>query len=309
MPRRLYQVPRFEDRWSHLYLEHCRVDQDEDGLCAHDKDGVTRIPIDQVALLMLGPGTSVTHAAMKVMAADSCMVSWVGEQGVRLYAHSTGATFSSHRLEVQARLVSDERARNGVARRMYQHRFEEEVSSDVSMDQLRGMEGIRVRRSYSELAKEYGVEWKGRVYDQDSWSSGDPLNRALSVANACLYGICHAAIVSIGLSPALGFVHRGKMLSFVYDVADFYKTEITVPLAFKSCSAPLGGLETEVRRAIRDMMHEKDLINRILPDIEEVFDVAGFLRESPTEFEGRAVSLAPGTEDGGVHGKHDGEGS
>lgn len=285
------------------------MDQDEAGLCAHDKDGVARIPIDQVALLMLGPGTTVTHAAMKVLAADSCMVAWVGEQGVRLYAHSTGATFSSHRLEVQARLVSDEQSRKGVARRMYQLRFKEDVSPDVSMDQLRGMEGIRVRKRYSELAKDHGVEWKGRAYDQDSWSSGNPLNRALSVANACLYGVCHAAIVSIGLSPALGFVHRGKMLSFVYDVADFYKTDITVPVAFKFCSAPLGSLETEVRRATRDVMHEKDLISRILPDIKEVFDVADFLREGPTELEGRAVSMASGTEDGGLHREPDSEGS
>lgn len=302
-------MPRFEDRWSHLYLEHCKVDQDADGLCAHDKDGTTRIPIDQLALLMLGPGTAISHAAMRSLADNSCLVAWVGEQGVRLYAHSTGSTFSSRRIQIQAKLATDEASRLGVARRMYQKRFPNPLSPEVTMEQLRGMEGIRVRQTYERLAKEYGVPWQGRVYDQDDWDAGDTLNRALSVANACLYGVCHAAIVSVGLSPALGFVHRGRMLSFVYDVADLYKTEISLPVAFQFGVSPPGDLEVRVRHMCRDIIHEKVLIRKILPDIEEVFDVGSLLRESPDELEGRAVSMASRAEGGGLRRQPDSSGS
>ena len=308
MPRRLYEVPRFEDRWSHLYVEHCRVDQDANGLSAHDKDGITRIPIDQLSLLMLGPGTSLTHAAMRVLAEDSCLVAWVGEQGVRLYAHSTGATFSSRRIQVQARLVSDPAARLGVARRMYRLRFDEPTREDLGLEQLRGMEGIRVRKCYTELAREHGVEWRGRVYDQDDWDAGDPINRALSTANACLYGVCHAAIVSVGLSPALGFIHRGRMLSFVYDVADLYKTEVTLPVAFRLTAASPIDLEGEVRRSCRDYIQQKGIIRRVLPDIERVFDAGDLLGEGTDELEGRAVSMASRAEGGDVRREPDGEG-
>ena len=106
------------------------------------------------------------------------------------------------------------------------------------------MEGIRVRRSYQEMAKKFGVVWEGRIYDQDDWFRASDVNRALSAANACLYGVCHAALVSAGYHAGLGFIHTGKMLSFVYDVADLYKTETTVPLAFRACRAGAQGTGT-----------------------------------------------------------------
>lgn len=284
------------------------MDRRENGLVSHDQQGVTRIPIDQLSLLMLGPGTSLTHAAMRALSEDSCLVAWVGEQGIRLYAHSTGATHSSRRIEIQARLASDPVARLAVARRMYAMRFGEPPHEALGLEQLRGLEGIRVRKRYAELAREYGVEWRGRIYDQSDWDAGDPINRALSTANACLYGVCHAAIVSVGLSPALGFIHRGRMLSFVYDVADLYKTEVTLPVAFRLGAAPPEDLERAVRRACRDSIHEMGIIRRVLPDIERVFDAGDLLGESADELEGRAVSLAPRAEGGDVRREPDGEG-
>ena len=116
---------------------------------------------------------------------------------------------------------------------MYRFRFNENIPPIISLESIRGMEGLRVRRAYSEASDKYGVEWKGRNYDQNNWNNGDPINRALSAANACLYGVCHAGIVSAGYSAGLGFVHTGKMLSFVYDIADLYKTETTIPVAFQ----------------------------------------------------------------------------
>ena len=250
------------------------------------------IPIDQLAVVMLGPGTTITHAAVKALAQNNSLLAWTGEQGVRLYAANTGGTFSARRVIRQAALVSDERSRLEVARRMYQFRFRERLPDDASIEAIRGMEGIRVRRAYAEAALEYGVDWKGRNYDQNDWFQADPINRALSTATACLYGVCHAGILSAGYSPALGFIHTGKMLSFVYDIADLYKTKIVVPLAFRIVSEGTGNLERTVRLACRDAFAASRIMNCILPDIAEVLDARDDSRESTDEFEERAVTLA-----------------
>ena len=213
-----------------------RIDVDADGLNFHQGESVTRVPIDQLSVVMLGPGTTITHAAVKSLSVNNCLLAWTGQDGVRLYSASIGGTYSARRLIRQARLASDEIKRMEVAWRMYRFRFSESIQPVVSLESIRGMEGIRVRRIYSAASTQYGVEWKGRRYDQTDWGKADPINRALSTANACLYGICHAGILSAGYSPALGFIHTGKMLSFVYDIADLYKTEITIPLAFKMVS-------------------------------------------------------------------------
>ena len=292
--RTLHELPRFRDRWSYIYLEKGRMEVSGSGLRFYQKgqDGVVPIPIDQLAVVMLGPGTTITHAAVKALAQNNSLLAWTGEQGVRLYAANTGGTFSARRLIRQAALVSNERTRLEVARRMYQFRFRERLPDDASIEAIRGMEGIRVRRAYAEAALEYGVEWKGRNYDQNDWFQADPINRALSTATACLYGVCHAGILSAGYSPALGFIHTGKMLSFVYDIADLYKTKIVVPLAFRIVSEGAGNLERTVRLACRDAFAASRIMNRILPDIAEVLDARDDSRESADEFEERAVTLA-----------------
>jgi len=185
-----------------------------------------------------------------------------------------------------------------VAWRMYRFRFSEEIPLVVSLESIRGMEGIRVRRVYAEAAARYGIEWKGRHYDQNDWAKGDPINRALSAANACLYGICHAGILSAGYSAALGFIHTGKMLSFVYDVADLYKTEVTIPVAFSVTSQKPDELERAVRMECRSQFHSCRLMERLLPDIAEVLGVSDDTGEGTDELEGRIVTLAVGTEDG-----------
>lgn len=293
--RNLHDLPKFEDRWSHVYLERGRVDQDASSLLFTDKEGETRIPIDQLALVMLGPGTRVTHSAIKVLSDNNCLVAWTGEQGVRLYAHGTGGTHQSRRLLHQAKTWADETERMRVVCRMFEKRFPDPVDRFLPIEALRAMEGVRVRRAYEKLSAQYEVEWTGRAYDQREWRHADPLNRALSSANACLYGICHAAILSGGYSPAIGFVHTGKMLSFVYDVSDLYKIELTVPAAFQVVSESTQDVERRVRIRCRDMFHESRLIKRILPDIAEVLDVGDDTRESADELEGRAVTLADRT--------------
>jgi CRISPR-associated protein Cas1 len=297
--RTLHELPRFRDRWSHLYMEMGRLDVDANGLVFQQGESFVRVPIDQLSIIMLGPGSTVTHAAVKSLSQNNCLLSWTGQDGIRLYAASIGGTYSARRMIRQAKLVSDEEKRLEVAWRMYRFRFKESVPTVVSLEQIRGMEGIRVRRTYAEASVKYGVEWKGRQYDQDDWNKGDPINRALSAANACLYGVCHAGILSAGYSSALGFVHTGKMLSFVYDIGDLYKTEVTIPTAFRIAAQNPPELERVVRMECRKVFHEFRLMDRLLPDIAEVLGVSDDTGENADELEGRIVTLAVGTEDGG----------
>jgi CRISPR-associated protein Cas1 len=290
--KNLHVLPKFSDRWCHLYLEHGRLEQDASSLMFFDEGGKTQIPIDNLGLLMLGPGTSVTNMAMKTLAENNCLVCWTSEEGLRIYAHNTGGTHHSWRLLRQAKLFCDETTRLQVIRRMYQKRIHEPLTEEVTIEQIRGMEGARVRKTYQEMSLKTGVPWHGRNYEQDQWDYSDPINRALSSANACLYGVCHAAILSAGYAPAIGFIHTGKMLSFVYDVADLYKTELTIPLAFNVVMESDQEVERRSRIACSFAFYEARLMERILPDIAEVLDARDDLGEMPGELEGRALSLA-----------------
>lgn len=265
--RDLHVLPKLSDGWTYLYVEHCRIDQEAKAVAIHDQRGKVPVPCANLALLMLGPGVSITHAAVAVLADHGCLVTWCGESGVRFYAVGMGETRSAERLLHQARLWADEDLRMQVVRRLYQLRFEDPFRPDLTLKQIRGMEGARVRDAYGRAARETGVPWSGRSYRRESWGSSDPVNRALSAANSCLYGICHAAIVSAGFSPALGFIHTGKMLSFVYDIADLYKADITIPAAFRAAAEGEEELERRVRLACRDHFVETRLLSRIIPDV------------------------------------------
>jgi len=264
----LHVLPKFSDGWSYLYVEHCRIDQEDRSIAIHDEAGKVPVPCANLALLMLGPGVSITHAAISVLADHGCLVAWCGEEGVRFYAVGMGETRSASNFLHQARMWGHEGFRMEVVHRLYQLRFSEKFDSQLTLQQIRGMEGIRVRESYAKAAQESGVPWSGRSYRSDKWSNADPVNRALSAANSCLYGICHAAIVSAGFSPALGFIHTGKMLSFVYDVADLYKTEVTIPVAFRAAAEEKDGLERRVRLTCRDEFVATRILERIIPDIQ-----------------------------------------
>jgi len=291
----LHILPRFADRWSHVYLEHGIIEREDKSLVVIDQSGRMPLPIDQLGVLLLGPGTSITQPAIHLLAENNCLVCWTGEGMVRLYAHSTGGTHSACRLLRQARLFCDEKERLAVAYRMYQKRFPEPIAVGTPLDQIRGREGARMRAAYQKLAEEYKVDWQGRCYDCDDWNGADPLNRALSVANSCLYGICHAAILSVGYSPAIGFIHSGKMLSFVYDIADLYKTELTIPIAFQTIADGTADVERRVRLKCRDRFFSDRLMDRILPDIAEVLDAGNDIEGSPDEFERDTVSLVDRT--------------
>lgn len=267
-------LPKVRDSWSYLYVERARIDQEDKGICLHDEAGRVHVPCASLSLLMLGPGTTVTHAAVMTMAEAGCLVAWCGEQGVRFYAQGMGETRSAARLLQQARLWADEQERIRIVRQMYEMRFPDPLPPDLSLRQIRGKEGARVRAAYARQAERFGVRWAGREYNRLDWDRSDPINRALSAANSCLYGVSHAAIVAAGYSPALGFIHTGKMLSFVYDVADLYKMELTVPAAFLEVAKGGAQLESRARHRCRDLFAEQDLLTRIVADLEALFGPA-----------------------------------
>jgi CRISPR-associated protein Cas1 len=271
----LHLLPRVEDSWSFLYSDHSRIERDGKSISIWEGSGRTAVPCASLSLLMLGPGTTITHAAVQTLAESGCLILWCGEEGVRVYGAGLGETRSSRNLLRQASAWAGADTRLTVVRRMYARRYEEKVDESLSLQQLRGREGIRVRATYAEASHATGVEWKGRNYDRTSWKTADPINRALSCANSCLYGICHAAIVAAGYSPAIGFIHTGKALSFVYDVADLYKTVTSIPAAFAVAKTNPKDFEGTVRRAMRDQFFEERLLERILPDLTLLFEGIG----------------------------------
>lgn len=290
-----HEIPRFSDRWSYLYLEKGQLDRDKSSAVFHQGERDIPVPINQFSTVMLGPGVTITAAAAKLFAEYNCLLCWCGEDGMKFYAHGIGGTHSSERLLQQAKLYANTKSRMAVARRMFAKYLGTPVSHHLSLQQMRGMEGARVRKRYKEIAEQTGVTWNGRHYDQGNWDWADPVNRSLSVANACLHSLCHAAILSAGYSPAIAFVHTGKMLSFVYDVADFYKSELTVAIAFHAVAESTQEIERRTRARCRREFFSANLMNRILPDIAEVLDACDHLEERPGELEGRAVSLADRT--------------
>lgn len=269
----LHVLPQVRDSASFLYLERGHLEQDERSVAFVNERGRVPIPVANVSLLLLGPGTSVTHQAIVNATECGCSIAWAGEEGVRLYAGGLGDTRSARRLIRQAELVADPSKRLAVVRRMYELRFEEPLPPDMTLRQVRGREGARVRDCYRAWSRDTGVPWRGRNYARDDWSRGDSINRAMSAANSCLYGVCHAAIVSAGYSPGLGFVHSGKALSFVYDVGDLYKTETAVPAAFLAVQSGVVDVERAARHHLRDQFHTTRLLGRIVGDLAAVLDL------------------------------------
>lgn len=275
---------QIKERLSLLFVERGEIDVLDGAFVVVDKTGVrTHLPVGGTVCLMLEPGTRVSHAAAKLAAAVGTLLIWVGEAGVRLYSAGQPGGARSDKLLYQAKLALDDAARLKVVRKMYAMRFKEEPPAKRSIEQLRGIEGARVRQLYDLMAKQYGVVWKNRQYDATEWGSGDIPNQCLSAATACLYGVTEAAVLAAGYAPAIGFIHTGKPLSFVYDMADIVKFDTVIPVAFKIASSNPSPSETErrVRLACRDAFRQSKLLEKIIPMIEEVLAAGELLPPSP----------------------------
>ena len=270
-----------KERAAIVFIERAQIDVKDGAFVAIDAEGTrTHIPVGGLACLMLEPGVRISHAAVGLAGRTGTLITWVGEAGVRLYAAGQPGGARSDRLLWQASLALDEDARLKIVRHMYARRFGEEAPSRRSIDQLRGIEGARVRRAYELLAQQHGVSWKRRRYDPADWDASDLPNRCLSAATACLHGLAEAAVLAAGYAPAIGFLHTGKPLSFVYDIADLYKLETVVPVAFQVAGQAAKGkldmpADRAVRRACRDSFREKRLLARIIPEIGKVLAAGG----------------------------------
>lgn len=283
---KIAELPRISDRVTFIYIEHSKINCVDGSVTVAEKRGIVRIPISMIGVLLLGPGTNISHRAMELMGDSGASVAWVGEYGIRHYAHGRSLSHTSRFMEIQAKLVSNTRSRLQVARKMYQMRFPCEDVSLLTMQQLRAKEGARIRKLYRKMSSEYGIEWNGRVYDPDNFEGGDNINKALSAANVALYGLAHCAIVAMGLVPGLGFVHIGHDLSFVYDVADLYKAETTIPIAFQVASEyKTGDIAKQSRRKVRDAFMDGKLFARIVRDIQFLIGVSDSDVEHTIEIE------------------------
>ncbi|WP_206436385.1 type I-E CRISPR-associated endonuclease Cas1e [Corynebacterium hylobatis] len=274
-PSKPQQLHRADNRVSFLYLEHCTLGRDGGALTATDEQGVVHVPVAALSVLFLGPGTRLTHQAVSVVADSGCSLVWVGEEGVRYYAHGRSIARSDKLLVKQAEKVSNRKSRMSVARAMYAMRFPGEDTAGLNMQQLRGKEGARVRRIYRESSEKYKVDWHRRIYDPNDFFASDPINQALSAAHTCLYGLCHSVIAALGCSPGLGFIHTGHDRAFVYDIADLYKAETSIPLAFqvvadlnKTGRAEISDVASITRRAMRDEFRQLRLVERVAEDLK-----------------------------------------
>ena len=297
------------ERAAMVFVEKARIDVLDGAFVAVDAEGDrTHLPVGGIACLMLEPGARISHAAVALAARAGTLVTWVGEGGVRLYSAGQPGGARSDRLLWQARIALDDSARLRVVRKMYQLRFGEAPPQRRSVDQLRGIEGVRVRRAYELIAEKHGVDWKRRRYDPGDWSAADTPNRCLSAATSCLHGLTEAAVLAAGYAPAVGFLHTGKPRSFVYDIADLYKLETVVPEAFRIAGQAQRGkldmpLERAVRLACRDAFRRTKLLTRIIPTIEEVLEAGELPRpDPPPEAAGPAFSEGEGLADDGHRG-------
>ena len=264
----LTTLPQIKDRMTFIYLEHCKINRQDSAITATDEDGTVFIPAGSISVLLLGPGTNISHRAIELIGDVGVSVIWVGEHGVRFYASGRSMTHSAALLQKQAELVSNQRKHLDIVRKMYILRFPEEDVSSLTLQQLRGREGARVRKVYKEMAEKWDIDWKGRSYKANDHTASDPVNQALSLANSCLYGVALSVIAALGCSPGLGFVHVGHESSFVYDIADLYKAETAIPIAFEAASMEDIDMESYVRKSMRDKYTELHLIERMVKDIK-----------------------------------------
>ena len=274
-------LPQVADRLTFLYLERCVLNRQDSAITVADDRGTVFVPAAAISVIMLGPGTKITHRAMELIGDAGVTVIWVGEHGVRYYASGRPLTHHAALLQRQAELVSNMRMHLNVVRQMYCMRFPNEDVSHLTLQQLRGREGARIRAVYKKASKEWNVPWNGREYDPEDFTSGDPVNQALSAGHACLYGLAHAVIAALGCSPGLGFVHVGHENSFVYDIADLYKADITIPLAFEvAATISKEEIPSVMRRKTRDKMVKMNILKQMVHDIKSLLAQEGESEDS-----------------------------
>lgn len=278
-----------KERISVISIEHSQIDLVDGVVVSVDAAGNhTQIPMGGIACIMLEPGTRISHRAVQAAATVGTLILWIGEGGVRVYSAGMPGTSRVDHLLYQARLALDDELRLKVVRKMYSERFKEPAPMRRSIEQLRGIEGARVKRMYQIMAQKYGLEWRGRNYDHKNWTAGDIANQCISAATSCLYGITEAAILISGYSPAIGFIHSGNSQSFVYDIADVIKFDHIIPMAFKIAKSIPDRPDRSVRLACRDFFRTDNTLAKLIPLIEDILS-AGEI-DKPKPFDDQILS-------------------
>ncbi|GAA2124190.1 type I-E CRISPR-associated endonuclease Cas1e [Streptomyces synnematoformans] len=262
------ELTRIGDRLSFVYLERAVIHCADNAITAADGDGVRHLPSATIGTLLLGPGTKISQQAVRLLGESGVGIVWVGEHGVRYYAGGRALSRSAALAEAQARLWANPRTRLEVARSMYALRFPDDDPAGRSRRELLGKEGDRVKACYRTEAARTGIRWRGRRYAQGDFASGDAPNQAVTAAGQCMYGIAQNVVAALGCIPGLGFVHSGHELSFALDIADLYKTEIGIPVAFETAAESEEDIGPRVRRALRDRVHAAGLLERCVHDVK-----------------------------------------
>lgn len=250
------RLSRAADRLTFIYTDMCRVHQDDNGtLLAVDREDGPRtvyLPTATLAALILGPGTSITAPAAAALAASGCAVMFTGSGIIRSYSAFVTPNRPTDLLLRQAAIVSDPVLRHDAARRLFTKRFPGQVdTSTASIQNLQALEGVRMKALYRRHAQKQRLgHWRRNSGTDPSMGPPDTVNIALNHANTALYGVVTCAVTLLGLSPGLGIIHTGNRLSFVLDIADLYKADVTIPLAFAAKDSSNPGAEVNRRLQI-----------------------------------------------------------
>jgi CRISPR-associated protein Cas1 len=254
-------LPLFKDKWTPIYLEHGKVHVDGSGVRWIDSSGNKIIlPVASTSCILLGPGTSISHEAIRTCANSNTLVMWVGREGFKFYAIGVINREQNKYIENQAKYFSSPQKRKLICQKLFEYRFREKIG-DKSIDQIRGEEGIRVKNIYMEYHLLYGTPWYGRRYDPDDIFSSDNINYSLNISNYSLYSYCLSCILYMGFSPSLGFLHSGHNLSFVFDIADLFKNDTSIKSSFYTVSKDNIRPSVDLLLSNLKMFIEKEKVN------------------------------------------------
>lgn len=275
-------LPQVKDKYPFIYLERGRLEVDDSSIKWIDaSNNVVPLPVATLNTLLLGPGTAVTHEAIKTATAANCAICWVGEDSLLFYAAGFLPTADTRNLKRQIELAANAQKSLEVARRMYARRFPDADLDGKTLKEMMGMEGNRVRSLYQAKAEEYGVGWKGRSFIPGKFETSDLTNQILTSTNAALYGILCSVVHSLGYSPHIGFIHSGSPLPFVYDLADLYKEELCIDLAFQLTRELAGRYDKHrISAAFRTRVIKLDLLAKAGEDISNLLGTGGRARRT-----------------------------
>ncbi len=238
--------------------------------------GSYSIPYQMLSCIVLEPGTTVSHDALRLLARHGTGLAAVGTDGVRFYASMPFGPDASDRARRQARLWADEDKRRFVARRMYAMRMGE-VFPDYDLDVLRGMEGQRAKRMYKLLAQQFGLRWNGRKYNRQKPGAADHPNQAINHASVAVIAAAQLAVAVSGAIPQLGFIHEASGIAFALDIADLFRDSVTIPIAFggvKKHAKMKGNIELErvVRKHAGNVMRQERVVTKMIDKVKELID-------------------------------------